>query len=66
MTYLRKYCSPALLLARNFGLNLDMTLLGGKTGTAASKLGKVCIRRLRRSSKSEYLLFKKKYEPCTR
>lgn len=51
--YFRKYWSPALLFSRNLGLNLDITLLGGSAGTAASKLGNVLISWCRKSSNSE-------------
>ena len=50
---LRKYCSPALLFSRNRGRNLEMTLLGGRDGTAASKLGNVSTSLWRNSSNSE-------------
>ena len=63
ITYFKKYCSPARLFSRNLGLNLDMTLFGGSTGTAASKPGKVWISRCRRSSNSEYLLQMFMYDP---
>lgn len=51
--YFRKYWSPALLFSRNLGLNLDITLLGGSVGTAASKLGNVLMSWCRKSSNSE-------------
>lgn len=52
-THFKKYCRPALLFSRNLGLNLEMKLLGGSSGTAASKPGNVRIRRHRKSSNSE-------------
>lgn len=51
--YFRKYCSPALLFSRNRGRNREMTLFGGRTGTAASKAGNVSISARRKSSNSE-------------
>ena len=55
-TDFKKYCRPARLFSRNRGRNLEMMLLGGSSGTAASKPGKVRIRRHRNSSNSEYRL----------
>lgn len=52
--HFRKYWSPDFLLSRNGGRNLDITLFGGRGGTAASKLGNVCTSLRRKSSNSEY------------
>lgn len=54
MPYFRKYCRPARRLSKNLGLNLDIMLLGGSSGTAASKFGNVRTSRHRKSSNSEY------------
>jgi hypothetical protein len=61
--YFRKYCSPTRRFSRKFGLNLEIMLLGGSSGTAASKFGKVWMSCFRNSSNSEYRLRMLIFEP---
>jgi len=60
---LKKYCRPTRRCSKNFGLNFEITLFGGRGGMAASELGKVWSNLWRRSSNSEYRFRIRKDEP---